>query len=129
MSTTPIGLTIFTDKAGRRYADVADLAAVCGLAVLDLQNKFRPDGWGMPRDFRWDGRRMWFALLSLGQLADWLHRENQVDAALKLREWLTTWLAAAIAEMSGAVAPSEEPAHAATARPVGWAKDWEEKHG
>lgn len=107
----PTTLTVWTDpKSGRRYVDSEDIAKICGVAYLDLHNKLLPESWAMPRDFWWDGRRTWFAVLSLQQLADWLIKLGENDASLRLREWSTAWIEAAIAEevLRGGASPREK---------------------
>lgn len=98
MTAMPSALTVHTSAAGRRYVAVSDLAKICGLGELDLSNKYKPEAWAMPRDFWWDGRRMWYAVTSLLQLADALLRADQGDASLKLREWAFAWVDAAMGE-------------------------------
>lgn len=140
-------LTVFTSATGRRYVDVADLAFICGLPALELDTRYRPMAWATPRDFRWDGRRMWFAVLSLPQLVQELFAQNQSDAALKLQEWSAAWISAAVAERNsfdaghGFGAPVTEAAvqtaprvAAVASTPAGeaarvepWMQRWEQK--
>lgn len=112
-------VTVFTASTGRRYVDTADLEKVCGISARELDLKHRPMCWGSPRDFIWDGRRMWFAIVNLGQLADGLFASGRSDEAIKLREWSAEWTKTAVAEeRKGAVAAPVK----------GWAQQWEEQH-
>jgi hypothetical protein len=146
-------LTVYTDKHGRRYVDVADVAKISGLPARDLDLKYRPSHWAMPRDCRWENGRLWFSVLSLPQLADELERAMQPDAALMLRGWCLPWVEAAVREsarnnfdagvaQAGRSIPEGTPSAMASAPtgaaarvevvseniPTSWAKQWEEKH-
>lgn len=104
-------LTIYTSATHRRYVDVADLAKICGLSAYDLDRKYRPEHWASPRDFRWDGHRAWFAVLSLQQLIDGLLAAGETDAAQKLRERMLPWIEAAVAEnFDAGMASAPQPA-------------------
>lgn len=117
-------ITVFVHPAtGRRYIDSADVADICGFDRLTMELKFRPSHWGAPRDFFWDGRRIWFAEASLGQLGDSLDARGGYDAAILLREWLVAHLASVAASTSPAVAPAP-----ASAEKKSWANKWEEQH-
>ncbi len=100
MILQPAGLVVFTcPKTGRHYVDVADLAKITGLSTSALDRRHRPEAWGCPRDFLFDGGgQLWFALLSLPQLWDQLERAGESDAALKLRERMLPWVETAVAK-------------------------------
>jgi hypothetical protein len=94
-------LTVFTSH-GRRYVDVADVARICNLPAHDLDLKYRPSHWAMPRDAQWANGRLWFAVLSLPQMADELDRAKLSAAALLLRSWCVAWVEAAVRESAKA---------------------------
>lgn len=114
-------IVIFVSEAGRRYLDAADVAEVSGVPGVKLDVKYRPGAWAMPRDFLWDGRRMWYAEQSLPQLADALFAVGETDAAIRLRSWLAVHLpkvfdagTAATHSPAAPGAPAGEPAAAST---------------
>lgn len=139
-------LSVYTAADGRRYIDSADIATICGLAPLALDNHYRPAAWAAPRDFRWDGRRMWYAILSLHELVDELFSVAKSDEAIRLREWSLAWQEAAIADQQKlfdagtaqansaapgasvptvASTPSGGGARVETPPPHNWAAEWE----
>lgn len=115
-------LTVFVSDTGRRYIDAADIATTCGVPQIGLDNVYRPSSWGAPREFRWDGRRLWYAEESLPALADSLDRGGQHDAAILLRDWLAAHLVR-VAEQERAAAPERS-------KPDGqdWMSRWEADH-
>lgn len=141
MKTKP--LSLYTSPNGRRYIDLADVAEITALPGRHLDLKYRPYAWAMPRDFRWEHGRMWFAELSLPQLVDSLFDAAQTDAAIKLRTWLAQHLAetfdaglaekaqperSTVSETCSASAPVAPAARVDSAPAKSWAQQWEESH-
>lgn len=118
MSQRTKPLTVFTSETGRRYVDVADLAEISGVSEVDLDRKHRPMAWGSPREMRWDGRRLWFAVMAIPQLCDSLDSNGESDAALKLRTWCVAWVEACVSESERNAARTGRKNFDAGAQPV-----------
>lgn len=96
------------------YRSVHEIASVCGLSATALENQYRPDSWGAPRDFRYLRTEIQYAVASLPQLVAALRTAGQLDAALCLGEWV----ARLTAEIVAAVVTSAEPAPEGTLKAV-----------
>lgn len=145
----PDRLVVFVAPDGRRYIDSRDIAAVCGIMALKLDVGYRPRDWGMPRDFRWDGSRMWYAEECLPQLIEALFAAKEGEAGHRLSTWLadhlerqghTTLDASTAGQPASLTAPdagTKNTGSAAASTPSGqdarvekksWAQEWEERH-
>lgn len=140
----------------RLYLELGELARGCGIAAVRLDNRFRPGHWAMPHDFWWDGRRMWFAVAALAELADELAEAGEHEAAVHVRNLYvffgtgTTPSANATADevatsahsqstpAAGGVSPLLAAAVASTSQgraaraensPRSWLNEWEDCHG
>jgi hypothetical protein len=81
--------TPLAGAAGVEYIAVSHLANICGVSDYHLHNRYRPDHWGVPREWVFRGRATLYSLAALPELADSLEVNGLHEAASNLRVW---WL-------------------------------------
>lgn len=71
------------------YVPLADVAAACGVSAYDLQRRYWPDDWGVPRDWRFvpQSSTVIVAEKSLPQLVAALKAAGLTAEANKLDAW------------------------------------------
>jgi len=74
--------------AGVEFVSVLVLAEACGLSSYRLDMQFRPAHWASPRELRWDGRELLYAVAAVPELREALALAGLYDAALKLEAWM-----------------------------------------
>jgi hypothetical protein len=129
----------------RRYVPAREIAAVCGIGMLDLETRYRPENWGSPRDFKWTGHHIVYAVESLPDLVKALESAGRPEHAECLRAFIKCCVESAALdeelvaplkpvqhveatpdEVNRAMAPH---GHVSDRQPPGsWSHDWEERH-
>lgn len=89
-------MTALSDALQRLYVPAKCVAEACGIDLVRLDNRLRPESWGAPRDFIAPRGELQYAEQSLPQLATALRDAGESDAAAKLTKWLSDRHAAAI---------------------------------
>jgi hypothetical protein len=74
--------------AGVEFISVLQLAAIIGVSSYLLDTKLRPAHWGAPREIRYSGREMLYAVAVLPELERELAAGGLYELAVKLRRWL-----------------------------------------
>jgi hypothetical protein len=74
----------------REYVALDEIAEVCGLRASAVHNRFRPDHWGVPKEWRFQGTVTLYLVAALPELADALAEAGLTGAAERLRTW---WMA------------------------------------
>ena len=128
------------------YTPAATVAEVVGVSEIEMETKVRPAGWAIPRDMKWDGRRMHYRVASLYLLADTLVANGEADAALRVREFVRGYRAPAARESAETARPvpvervpyetdlragglARGHASDREALPENWAHAWEDERG
>jgi hypothetical protein len=85
------------------YINAREVAEVCGMTVHHLHTQHRPAHWGVPREWRFNGRDVLYNLSVIPELADQLEQDGVAKAPLRLLAW---WFNRTAGEVVGATSPS-----------------------
>jgi hypothetical protein len=74
--------------SARAYVSLHLIAEVCGLSEQEIHHQYRPEYWGVPRHWTFEGTRTLYAEDSLQDLVDSFRQYGAPAAAIQLRDWL-----------------------------------------